>query len=258
MMVEKNDLSNLSSDVIIIAKIASFNPGDPRYIKLDHSPALRIIYGMFRIFSYDPVIEKDEDNDVYKFKLRFSVVRIALNNPLSFNRDEDVIKKQAGKIQELFDKEAIWFEELTKSKAVCHESDLTTIIAFLMLKDHNDKILHDTRQISSSGKTYASLGRRLEDISQDFKTRIERQISPQRIFGLLSFQFQMEIQFDEEEIIPYMKYMISYILLRRTTYTTVLFSIYGGLPISSLCYTFLVEKHLQCHNQIQISHEECF
>ena len=70
-----------------------------------------------------------------------------MNNPLRFNGFEDLIRKQEGKIKELFDKEAIRFEELTESKAACDDFGLT-MIAFYFVKTHNDEILHGTRQIS--------------------------------------------------------------------------------------------------------------
>jgi len=126
-----------------------------------------------------------------------SALRIAINTPLPFHKFNHMIKKQEVTIKELLNKEAIRFEKLKKSKAICDEFGLT-ITASLMVKNYNDKIIHDTRQISSSSAQKKYLERCLEDISQDFKTHIERQITPQPKFGLLGFQFQMEIQFFEE------------------------------------------------------------
>ena len=38
----------------------------------------------------------------------------------------------------------------------------------------------------------------LNEMSDDLKTYIERQITPQHIFGLLGFHFQIEAQFFED------------------------------------------------------------
>ena len=188
-------ISEMPADVL--SKIVSYKLGDPKYMRLKYCRALRRIQVMYKIFNFDPVIEMDEDNednDAYAFEIRFSVLRMAINNPLPFHKFNDMIMKQEGKIKELLNKEAIRFEELKKTKAICDEFSLT-IIALLMVKDYNDKIIHDTRQISSNSVQCENLGKCLNEMSEDFKTYIERQFSPQCIFGLLGFHFQMEIQF---------------------------------------------------------------
>ena len=143
-------ISELPADVL--SKIVSYKLGDPKYMRLKYCRAFRRIQVMYKIFNFDPVIEMDEDNednDAYAFEIRFSVLRMAINNPLPFHKFNDMIMKQEGKIKELFNKEAIRFEELKKTKAIYDEFSLT-IMALLMVKNYNDKIIHDTRQISSN------------------------------------------------------------------------------------------------------------
>ena len=54
----------------VFSKVVAFKLGDPRYMRLKYSRALRRIQVMYEIFSFDPVIEMDEDNDVYAFEIR--------------------------------------------------------------------------------------------------------------------------------------------------------------------------------------------
>ena len=165
-------------------------------MRLKYCRAFRRIQVMYKIFNSNPVIEMDkdnEDNDTYAFEIRFSVLRMAINNPLPFHKLNDMIMKQEGKIKELLNKEAIRFEELKKTKAIYDEFSLT-IMALLMVKDYNDEIIHDTKQISSNSVQCGDLRKCLHEMSEDLTTYIERQITSQRIFGLLGFHFQIETQ----------------------------------------------------------------
>ena len=192
------DISQLPADVF--NKVVAYKLGDPKYMRLKYCRAFRRIQVMYKIFNFNPVIEMDkdnEDNDTYAFEIRFSVLRIAINNPLPFHKLNDMVMKQEGKIKELLNKEAIRFEELKKTKAIYDEFSLT-IMALLMVKDYNDEIIHDTRQISSNSVQCGDLRKCLNEMSEDLKTYIERQIPPQRIFGLQGFHFQIETQFFKE------------------------------------------------------------
>ena len=182
-MVEKIDLSNLSSDVI--RNIASFMIGKPEDVRLKHNEALIRIQGKYKIRNSRTSTERDTDE--YTSKLKFSIARWLIPFPL--NRMSHMIMKQNDKLREMMHKEIEWYEE--EAEETCYDYSCRLSVSVLI------ENIHDIRCIlySHMNVSYCQMEDNLETIYDMLKSRIEARFDPHEIVGISQINFKLKCVF---------------------------------------------------------------
>lgn len=182
-MVEKIDLSNLSSDVI--RNIASFMIGKPEDIRLKHNEALKEIQRNYKIYNSKIVINRDTSE--YTSKLKFSIARWLIPFPL--NRLSHMIMKQKDKLREMIHKEIEWYED--EAEETCHDySSRLSVSAYIENIDNCRCIIYSHMDVS-----YLEMENDLETIYNVLKSRIETHFAPHEIVGISQINFKLKCVF---------------------------------------------------------------
>ena len=182
-MVEKIDLSNLSSDVI--RNIASFMIGKPEDVGLKHIKALKRIQRKYTIDN-SPTFKK-RNNDEYTSKLKFSIARWLIPFPL--NRMSHMIMKQKDKLREMIHEEIEWYEEEAE-ETCCDYSSHLSVSAYIEDIDDSRLIIYSHGDVS-----YLEMENDLETIYDVLKSRIEARFDPHEIVGISQINFKLKCVF---------------------------------------------------------------
>ena len=182
-MVQKIDLSNLSSDVI--AKISSYLVGKPEDLRLKHNEALKVIQRNYKIYNSKTVINRDTSE--YETKLKFYIARWWA--PFPFTSLNHLIMKQTDRIRETIHEEIEWYED--EAEETCHDY-LSRLSVSAYIKD-----IHDSRLIiySHGDVSYLEMEDDLETIYDVLKSRIETQFAPHEIIGIYQINFKLKCVF---------------------------------------------------------------
>ena len=184
-MVEKIDLSNLSSDVA--SNISSFVLGDPVDIRLKHNKALKKIQRKYTIVN-SPTFKK-RDNDEYISKLKFYIARWQVSFPItSLNH---IIMKQANKLREMMHEELQWYED--EAEETCYDYS-----SFLLVSARIETIDDSYFTYSQIEVSYREMKDDLETITHNLQSNIETHIAPNnKITGISQIVFKLKCVFHD-------------------------------------------------------------
>ena len=190
-MVQKIDLSNLSSDVI--ANIASFMIGKPEDIRLKHNEALKDIQRNYKI--YKSKTDRHRDTSEYETKSKFYIARWWAPFPIaSLNH---LIMKQTDKLREMIHEEIEWYED--EAEETCHDYSSHLSVS-VYINDINDRrlIIYSHGDVS-----YLEMENDLETIYDVLKSRIETRFAPHEIIGISQINFKLKCVFYDTWILWY-------------------------------------------------------
>ena len=167
-MVEKIDLSNLSSDVI--RNIASFMIGKPEDLKFKHNKALKKIQKNYKIRNSPTITERNTEE--YTSKLKFYIARWQVSFPItSLNH---IIMKQANKLRKMIHKEIQWYED--EAEETCYDYSSFLLVSARVETVDDSYITYSQMEVS-----YREIKDDLETIAQYLQSNKEKHISPQMI-----------------------------------------------------------------------------